>query len=132
MAKLPADINPNKLLQDLALDMTVLCVRNTVIETYHDDGKLSNPEMCAFNKEVVDRIYTVLRVLLDPQLDDARGPVLAWLKHNRPDGWDEPRLDVRMIHDISPKIDALVENELHPRPPKSSFLGLGLSGSARS
>ena len=37
--------------------MTLNCVRNTIIENYHCQGKLSDDDMKAFNKEVVNRIY---------------------------------------------------------------------------
>jgi hypothetical protein len=44
----------------LAKAMTINCVRNTVIEQYHLQGKLSDADMKAFNKVVVNRIYTFL------------------------------------------------------------------------
>ena len=42
--------------KDLALRMALYCVRNTVIENYHAAGKISDPEMMAFNKKVVNKI----------------------------------------------------------------------------
>ncbi len=80
-------------LKRLALLMTVNCVRNTVIEEYHSSGKISDPEMKAFNKEVANRIYTVLLALLDPEFGDDQVELFAWLERNYPHNWDEPTLD---------------------------------------
>ena len=44
----------------IAKAMTINCVRNTIIEQYHQQGKLSDADMKAFNKVVVNRIYTFL------------------------------------------------------------------------
>ena len=75
--------------------MTLNCVRNTVIEKYHGEGKLSDADMKAFNKEVVNRIYTFLDTWLnrsDKERDLFLGTMAA-----QADGfvktWDEPELD---------------------------------------
>lgn len=81
-------------IQKLALLMTVNCVRNTVIETYHADGKITDPEMKAFNKEVANRIYTVLVALLDSDYRDDIDDLLKWLQWNYPDKWDLPTFDM--------------------------------------
>ena len=47
----------------MAKAMTINCVRNTILETYHRQGKLSDEDMKAFNKEVANRIYTFLDCL---------------------------------------------------------------------
>ena len=44
----------------IAKAMTINCVRNTIIEHYHQQGRLSDADMKAFNKVVVNRIYTFL------------------------------------------------------------------------
>ena len=94
----------------LALGMAVLCVRNTCIEDIHagvephsqagdfsdakvvtPDGeipwnslsRIRNDEMRAFMKQVVDRLYTVLLRLDDPQFVErvdqyARRATRAW------------------------------------------------------
>lgn len=49
----------------LAKAMTINCVRNTILELYHQQGKLSDDDMKAFNKVVVNRIYTFLDCLLN-------------------------------------------------------------------
>jgi len=40
--------------------MAANCVRNTIIEDYHSQGKLTDEEMKAFNKEVASKLYTFL------------------------------------------------------------------------
>ncbi len=45
-------------IQSLALIVAVNCVRNTVIEDYHADGKLSDGDMKNFNKDVANKLYT--------------------------------------------------------------------------
>jgi hypothetical protein len=47
----------------IAKAMTINCVRNTILERYHQQGKLSDDDMKAFNKQVVNRIYTFLDCL---------------------------------------------------------------------
>ena len=44
----------------IAKAMTINCVRNTILERYHQQGKLSDADMKALNKVVVNRIYTFL------------------------------------------------------------------------
>jgi hypothetical protein len=65
----------------LALIMAVNCVRNTVIEDYHSEGKLTDQEMKAFNKEVADKLYTFLEYLYSMY----------------PTNWDQPALDPDLI-----------------------------------
>lgn len=78
-------------LQSLALAMSVTCVRNTVIEDYHCDGKLTDDEMMAFNKEVADNIYTFLHFLIGPGQPDA-AEFIAGVSINIPSNWDKPQL----------------------------------------
>jgi hypothetical protein len=79
-------------LKDLALLMTVNCVRNTVIEDYHAEGKLDDSEMEAFNREVADKIYTFLQFLLEkPDLD--RAAFLSVMSMMYPSDWDKPKAD---------------------------------------
>jgi hypothetical protein len=57
-------------LKRLALLIAVNCVRNTVIEDYHSDGKLSDAEMKAFNQEVANKVYTFLHYLFQKSRDE--------------------------------------------------------------
>jgi hypothetical protein len=79
-------------LKRLALLMAVNCVRNTVIEDYHSDGKLSDAEMKALNQEVVNKIYTFLHYLFSGPEDD-QATFLAAMGVMYPSEWDEPNLD---------------------------------------
>ena len=80
-------------LQRLALLMTVHCVRNTVIENYHANGQLPDKDMKAFNKEVSNRLYTVLLVLFHPKYGHMRSDYLQSLEYAFPYNWDMPRIE---------------------------------------
>ena len=98
----------------LALNMALMCVRNTCIEDVHagvepsskagdfSDAKLvtpygeipwnrlsriSNDEMREFMKQVVDRLYTVLLRLDDPEFVDR----MDQYARRATAKWDEPR-----------------------------------------
>lgn len=86
-------------LQDLALLVAVNCVRNTVIENYHAAGKISDPEMKAFNIEVVNRIYTALQYLMNPRLEGERDAFLKLISFAFPDNWNRPEIDPGMVPD---------------------------------
>ncbi len=83
-------------LKRLALLMAVNCVRNTVIENYHADGKLSDEEMKVFNKEVADKIYTFLFYLMGkPGTEQAA--FLNAMSLMYPHGWDQPEVDSELV-----------------------------------
>lgn len=80
----------------MAILITLHCVRNTIIEDYHTQGKLSDEEMKEFNKEVVNRIYSFIELLSNPELEEVRklafkSPTFFY----KPVGWDEPQFDER-------------------------------------
>jgi len=81
-------------LKRLALLMTVNCVRNTVIEDYHAQGKLDDSEMKAFNQEVADKIYTFLHYLHNKPIADSQAFLLA-MGVMYPSNWDQPKIDRR-------------------------------------
>jgi hypothetical protein len=83
----------------LALSVAAYCVRNTVIENYHADGKLSDSEMKAFNKEVADKIYTFLTFLLEKSNEEHEAMMRVILKHC-PTNWDAPKLDQNFLNSI--------------------------------
>jgi hypothetical protein len=76
--------------RDLALRMALHCVRNTVIEDYHAAGKLTDPEMAALNKEVVNKLYAFLMIVFHPDYEAIRKNALSRLY---PPQWDEPKFD---------------------------------------
>ncbi len=78
-------------IRSIALIMSVTCVRNTIIEKYHADGKLDDTDMEAFNRQVADRIYTFLCYLFGARRD--MGDMLEALRHYLPTDWDQPQRD---------------------------------------
>lgn len=79
----------------MARAITINCVRNTCIENYHAEGKLTDPEMKAFNKEVVNRIYTFLDCMLnrsDRERDMFMSRMVA-TSEGSTSKWDEPEID---------------------------------------
>ncbi len=78
-------------LRGIALIMSVTCVRNTIIEKYHADGKLDDHEMEAFNRQVADRIYTFLTYLMAHPREAS--DLIDALRHYFPTNWDPPQRD---------------------------------------
>lgn len=101
---------PGDSLKEIAVIMAVNCVRNTCIENYHAEGKLTDPEMKAFNKEVADRLYTFLEVMLSRPHEEWRAffDDMAFLSGNAVQTWDKPEFDKQMWRgkDYVPKFDA--------------------------
>ena len=83
----------NKALQDLALIVTVNCVRNTVIEDYHARGSLSQEDMKAFNKQVANNIYTFLVYAFDRPGDEFEKWVSVMGMFYYPHNWDTPEFN---------------------------------------
>jgi hypothetical protein len=79
-------------LKRLALLMAVNCVRNTIIEKYHAEGKIDDSEMKAFNQEVVNKIYTFLHHMF-VKSDKDRDVFLRTMGAMYPKNWDKPKLD---------------------------------------
>jgi len=78
-------------IRSIALIMSVTCVRNTIVDKYHADGKLDDADMEAFNRQVADRIYTFLSHLLSTHRD--MGDLQEALRHYLPTDWDQPQHD---------------------------------------
>lgn len=72
--------------KEVAKVIALHCVRNTCIENFHAKGQLSQADMCEFNKEVVNKIYSLLC------LEIRNAGIPAWI-FTPPSGWDEPKLD---------------------------------------
>jgi hypothetical protein len=70
----------------------VNCVRNTVIEDDHAQGKLNDAEMMAFNREVANQICTFLTCMIAKPTED-RGGFLGAMSWTYPRRWDQPRTD---------------------------------------
>ena len=90
----PGKTTQDQMYKHLALMMALHCVRNTVIEDYHAAGKLTDPEMMAFNKEVVNKLYSVVQIFWNPEYAEIRDLVI---KHRPglyvPPDWDAPVFD---------------------------------------
>jgi hypothetical protein len=83
-------------LKRLALLMAAICVRNTVIEDYHAQGKLDDSEMKAFNQEVANKIYTFLHYWHKKPSADFRAFLLA-MDMMYPSSWDQPKIDREFV-----------------------------------
>jgi hypothetical protein len=79
-------------MRGIALIMSVTCVRNTIIEKFHADGKLDDSDMEAFNRQVADRVYTFLNYLMSNPRDAS--DLIEALRHYMPTDWDPPQRDV--------------------------------------
>jgi hypothetical protein len=83
----------------LALIMAVNCVRNTVIEDYHSQGKLTQEEMKTFNKEVANKLYTFLEYLFNKPPADQQA-FLSAMSIMYPTNWDQPKLDTEFVQAV--------------------------------
>lgn len=112
--------------QDIALKMAYYCVRDTIIEDYHTQGKISDSEMKALNIEVVNNIFTILEVFFNPKFQKEHEFVFGKfprLYFNRPTGWNTPELDERKINGIHNGMERQKEIELLNKPKSISILG---------
>ena len=85
-----------KAIKDLALLVTVNCVRNTCIEDYHARGSLTQDDMKAFNRQVASKIYTFLEYVFNRPTEDYQA-LLGFMGMYYPRDWDEPELSEGMI-----------------------------------
>lgn len=85
-----------KVMKDLALMVTVNCVRNTVIEDYHARGSLSQDDMAAFNRQVADNIYTVFDFMFNRSPEDSQA-LIGFMGMYYPTNWDEPQINEGLV-----------------------------------
>lgn len=82
----------------MALRLALHCVRNTVIEDYRAAGKLSDSELKAFNREVANKLYTILVILNDPAfVEYRRKPYFLHDFFYVPEDWDRPTFDGSLV-----------------------------------
>lgn len=62
--------------KEIAILFTQHCVSNTIIKNYHLQGKLTEEEIFIFKKEVLNKIYSFIELLSNPELEEARKIVL--------------------------------------------------------
>lgn len=92
-------IDLEKSTRNLALSITLNCVRTSCIETFHANGKLTDTDMKAFNKEVHNRIYTFLHVFLngmEPERSVFLNKMLETAIGSTPN-WDPAEIDRKML-----------------------------------
>lgn len=76
--------------------MTVNCVRNTVIEEYHGDDKITDTQMMQFNIEVSNKIYTFLKYFFNAD-DTEYSNFFSLMSMYYPNDWNKPILDVDFV-----------------------------------
>lgn len=77
----------------LALAMAHQCVRDTEVENWHSEGRISQAEMKAWMIDVADRLYTVVANLGDEQF--ASG--LEILSAETVVMWKKPTINHRLV-----------------------------------
>ena len=120
--------NIEKELQDLALMLSVNCVRNTIIEEYHggiypssktgdysdvkvvtphgeiawnDLARIRDEEMKAFNMEVADKVYTFLQLVFNPnQSEEDRTAYMKMISLSYPYDWNKPQMNKSILKGI--------------------------------
>lgn len=105
-------------IEKIALLMAVNCVRNTVIETYHGEGKISDTEMMAFNIEVVNKIYTFLRFYFGtmPKADTEEFmKLVSWFFPS----WNQPKLDEDFMEAVDSSVKRVARKEAAEKLSKS-------------
>lgn len=88
-------------IRQLALVMTNVCVRNTVIEDYHANGQLSDEEMKAFNQEVANKVYTFMRLAIFNLDHQEAADFMKMVMLQFPHGWDQPQDDPALAGSLS-------------------------------
>jgi hypothetical protein len=112
MIQFPEETEQDKMYKHFSLMLALHCVRNTVIEDYHAAGKLTDPEMMAFNKEVANKLYSVIQIFWNPEYAEIRDLVIK----DRdglyvPPNWDEPVFD----KDLKTYIEVLAAEKENPK-----------------
>ena len=80
-----------KVIQHMALLMSVNCVRKTVLDDYFSNGQISEAELNGLIGEVTDKLFTFLTYLLDrSELD--KQTFLEVMNNSYPHDWPEPKL----------------------------------------
>lgn len=101
------DLEMEKFIERTSLHIARLCVRNTIIEKYHVAGKLSDPEMEAFNREVTNKLYSYLQLLFNPKMTEEKDLLFKSPYFSALPDWDKPIFD----QDFKNAIKILKEDE---------------------
>lgn len=87
--------------QRLAVAMTVNCVRNTCLETFHAQGKLTDADMKAFNQQAASRIYTFIEMVFNRPKDEGQAFLNRMVALATPAmlTWNKPEFDKELWPD---------------------------------
>lgn len=80
-----------KVIQHMALLMSVNCVRKTVLDDFVTSGQISEDQLQVFVSESTDKLFTFLTYLLDKSEQDKQA-FLEVMNSSYPQGWPEPKL----------------------------------------
>lgn len=80
-----------KVVQHMALLMSVNCVRKTVLDDFVADGKLSQQDLQALIHESTDKLYTFLNYLLNRSEEDKQ-LFLEVMNNSYPSDWKAPEI----------------------------------------
>lgn len=81
-----------RVIQHMALLMSVNCVRKTALSDFVEAGKLSQSDVQAFMEESTDKLYTFLTYLLSKSEEDKQY-FLEVMNKAYPSGWKAPAID---------------------------------------
>ena len=76
--------------------MAANCVRGASIE-YPADGKSAGLQLTAFNRKVVNKLYTFLTLYFGQTDESLKLAFLSGMEQNYPKGWDLPKLDAAFV-----------------------------------
>ena len=80
-----------KVIEHMALLMSVNCVRKTVLDDYFVNGQLSKEELDTFIAEATNKLFTFLTYLLDRSEQDKQ-VFLEVMNSSYPHDWPAPEL----------------------------------------
>lgn len=80
-----------KVIQHMALLMSVNCVRKTVLDDFLSEGKLSQEDLQRFIHESTDKLYTFLTYLLNRSEEDKQ-VFLEVMNSSYPSDWQQPEI----------------------------------------
>ncbi len=80
-----------KVIQHMALLMSVNCVRKTVLDDFYSSGQLSEEQLNTFISESTDKLFTFLTYLLDKDEQDKQA-FLEVMNSSYPHEWPQPNL----------------------------------------
>jgi len=80
-----------KVIQHMALLMSVNCVRKTALDDFFTNGQISELELNAFVSEATDKLFTFLTYLLDRSEQDKQS-FLEVMNASYPHDWPHPKM----------------------------------------